>query len=113
VVGVGKGTKRLNDFLDCTKVRVGDVHVLGGPEPMLSRSTARHVCWDVRRTHTIARARAYVQRRGDTSRAKKLEDALVQFRGEIQQAPPMHVPSPFPRIPSLEPSDDVAQILRA
>jgi hypothetical protein len=22
VVGVGKGTKKLNDFLDCTKVRV-------------------------------------------------------------------------------------------
>jgi hypothetical protein len=24
VVGVGKGTKKLNDFLDCTKVRVVD-----------------------------------------------------------------------------------------
>jgi hypothetical protein len=39
VVGVGKGTKRLNDFLDCTKVRLGmrtyiDVlnrHCLGVP----------------------------------------------------------------------------------
>jgi hypothetical protein len=24
VVGIGKGTKKLNDFLDCTKVRVVD-----------------------------------------------------------------------------------------
>jgi len=87
VVGVGKGTKRLNDFLDCTKVRVGDVHVLGGPEPMLSRSTARHVCWDVRRTHTIARARAYVQRRGDTSRAKNLRTRLYSSAARSSRLP--------------------------
>ena len=45
VVGVGKGTKRLNDFLDCTKVRLGmctyaDVsneHYLGIPHDVFIR----------------------------------------------------------------------------
>lgn len=71
VVGVGKGTKRLNDFLDCTKVRVGYGYLLRRAEPTLSRNTARHVYWAVRRTRTIAKARAYVRRRGDTSHATK------------------------------------------
>ncbi|KAF8274376.1 pseudouridine synthase [Lactarius quietus] len=88
VVGVGKGTKRLNDFLDCTKEY---------------RTTCLLGCETDTYDSEGARIRTAPWRHVTR---EKLEDALVQFRGEIQQAPPMHVPSPFPRIPSLEPSDD-------
>lgn len=71
VVGVGKGTKRLNDFLNCTKEY---------------RTTCLLGCETDTYDSEGARVRTapwrYVTR-------DKVEDALVQFRGEIQQAPPI------------------------
>ncbi len=112
VVGVGKGTKRLNDFLDCTKVRVGYGYLRGRAEPTLSRSTARHVYWAVRQTRTIARAHAYAQRRGDTLRAIKLRTRLCSSAARSSSLPQCASqslpPSPAPPVsnPPTEPDDD-------
>jgi len=71
VVGVGKGTKRLNDFLDCTKEY---------------RTTCLLGCETDTYDSEGARIRTAPWRHVTR---EKLEDALVQFRGEIQQAPPI------------------------
>jgi len=71
VVGVGKGTKRLNDFLNCTKeyrttCLLGcETDTYDGEGARVRTAPWRHVTRD------------------------KVEDALAQFRGEIQQAPPI------------------------
>ncbi|KAI9459409.1 pseudouridine synthase [Lactarius psammicola] len=71
VVGVGKGTKRLNDFLDCAK-EYRTTCLLGCETDTYDSEGARV------RTATWK----HVTR-------DKVEDALMQFRGEIQQAPPI------------------------
>jgi len=71
VVGVGKGTKRLNDFLDCTKEY---------------RTTCLLGCETDSYDSEGARVRTAPWRHVTRD---KVEDALVQFRGEIQQAPPI------------------------
>ncbi|KAH8989172.1 pseudouridine synthase [Lactarius hatsudake] len=71
VVGVGKGTKRLNDFLDCTKEY---------------RTTCLLGCETDTYDSEGARVRTAPWRHVTRD---KVEDALVQFRGEIQQTPPI------------------------
>ncbi|KAI0064547.1 pseudouridine synthase [Artomyces pyxidatus] len=71
VVGVGKGTKRLNDFLDCSK-EYRTTCLLGCETDTYDSEGAR-----VR----VAPWRHVTQ--------EKVETALAKFRGEIQQAPPI------------------------
>ncbi|KAI0263345.1 pseudouridylate synthase 4 [Gloeopeniophorella convolvens] len=71
VVGVGKGTKRLNDFLDCAKEY---------------RTTCLLGCETDSYDSEGARVRTAPWRQVTR---EKVEDALAQFRGEIQQAPPI------------------------
>ncbi|KAH9066333.1 pseudouridine synthase [Lactarius vividus] len=71
VVGVGKGTKRLNDFLDCTKEY---------------RTTCLLGCETDTYDSEGARVRTAPWRHVTRD---KVEDTLVQFRGEIQQTPPI------------------------
>ncbi|KAH9071176.1 pseudouridine synthase [Lactarius deliciosus] len=71
VVGVGKGTKRLNDFLDCTK-EYRTTCLLGCETDTYDSEGAR------------VRTAPWRHVTRDT-----VEDALVQFRGEIQQTPPI------------------------
>ncbi|KAH9161334.1 pseudouridine synthase [Lactarius sanguifluus] len=71
VVGIGKGTKRLSDFLDCTKEY---------------RTTCLLGCETDTYDSEGARVRTAPWRHVTRD---KVEDALVQFRGEIQQTPPI------------------------
>jgi len=71
VVGVGKGTKKLGDFLDCTKEY---------------RTTCLLGCETDTYDSEGARVRTAPWRHVTR---EKVEDALAQFRGEIQQAPPI------------------------
>ncbi|KAH9009693.1 pseudouridine synthase [Lactarius hengduanensis] len=71
VVGVGKGTKRLNDFLDCTKEY---------------RTTCLLGCETDTYDSEGARVRTAPWRHVTRD---KVEDALGQFRGDIQQTPPI------------------------
>jgi len=71
VVGVGKGTKKLSDFLDCTKEY---------------RTTCLLGCETDTYDSEGARVRTAPWRHVTR---EKVEDALAQFRGEIQQAPPI------------------------
>jgi len=71
VLGVGKGTKKLNDFLDCAK-EYRTTCLLGCETDSYDSDGAgvRTAPW------------RHVTR-------EKVEDVLSQFRGEIQQAPPI------------------------
>ncbi|KAI9508315.1 pseudouridine synthase [Russula earlei] len=71
VVGVGKGTKKLSDFLDCTKEY---------------RTTCLLGCETDTYDSEGARVRTAPWRHVTR---EKVEDALSHFRGEIQQAPPI------------------------
>jgi len=83
VVGIGKGTKKLNDFLDCTKEY---------------RTTCLLGCETDTYDSEGARVRTAPWRHVTR---EKVEDALPQFRGEIQQTPPMYVRPFFEPNPSL------------
>ncbi|KAI0275894.1 pseudouridylate synthase 4 [Russula aff. rugulosa BPL654] len=71
VVGVGKGTKKLNDFLDCAKEY---------------RTTCLLGCETDSYDSDGARVRIAPWRHVTR---EKVEDALSQFRGNIQQTPPI------------------------
>lgn len=89
VVGVGKATKKLSDFLDCTKV-----------EQILFCGTVDDICHKEYRTTCLlgcetdtydsegARVRTAPWKHVDK---EKIEVALGQFTGEIEQVPPMCV----------------------
>ena len=75
MVGIGKGTKKLNEFLLCSKVRRRICYLY---QPLnMGRNTGRRLSSDARRTHTIARARKYDRRTGGTSHAKR---SKLRFR---------------------------------
>ena len=94
MVGVGKGTKRLNDFLDCTKVRVGCTYADCQTNVFQEyRTTCLLGCETDTYDSEGARVRNVPWRHVTRD---KVEDALVQFRGEIQQTPPMCVATPLP-----------------
>ncbi|KAH9993797.1 pseudouridylate synthase 4 [Russula vinacea] len=71
VIGVGKGTKKLNDFLDCAKEY---------------RTTCLLGCETDTYDSEGARVRTAPWRHVTR---ENVEDILSQFRGEIQQAPPI------------------------
>jgi tRNA pseudouridine55 synthase len=71
VVGVGKGTKKLNNFLDCAKEY---------------RTTCLLGCETDTYDSEGARVRTAPWRHVTR---ENVEDTLAQFRGEIQQAPPI------------------------
>ncbi|KAI0321654.1 pseudouridine synthase [Amylostereum chailletii] len=71
VVGVGRGTKRLNDFLDCSKEY---------------RTTCLLGCETDTYDSEGARVRTAPWRH---ITREKVENALSQFRGNIEQAPPI------------------------
>lgn len=71
VIGVGKGTKKLNEFLDCSKEY---------------RTTCLLGCETDSYDSEGARVRTAPWRHVTK---EKVESALEQFRGEIEQAPPI------------------------
>ncbi|KAI0306313.1 pseudouridylate synthase 4 [Multifurca ochricompacta] len=71
VVGVGKGTKKLNEFLDCAKEY---------------RTTCLLGCETDTYDSEGSRVRTAPWRHVTR---EKVEDALMQFRGKIQQEPPI------------------------
>jgi tRNA pseudouridine55 synthase len=56
VVGVGKGTKKLSDFLDCTKVPVLKTYFWAPWYLLLNRNTIPLVCSAAKQTHMIVKA---------------------------------------------------------
>jgi len=70
IVGVGKGTKHLNSFLECTKSY--EAVVLFGAA-----------------TDTYDAEGKVVKRAGYDITEEKVRDALAQFRGQIKQVPPI------------------------
>lgn len=63
VVGVGKGTKKLSQFLECTKVSPRVLSLLAFD---YCRNTKRPACWDVKLIHTMEQAQSFAEHRGNT-----------------------------------------------
>lgn len=58
VIGVNRGTKHLNQFLECSKVSFGSR--LSQSELMSPRSTRVWVCWERQRRRWIPRERSWL-----------------------------------------------------
>lgn len=71
VVGIGKGTKRLSEFLDCVKVdisfRASQFETVGN---YITRNIGQPLFLVARQIHMTARANVYEWLRTDTSREK-------------------------------------------
>jgi len=91
VVGVGKATKKLIEFLDCTKV------LAPFPIVVFAISNIYCVCQEYRTTCLLGCETDSYDSEGARVRLapwhhvskEKVENALDKFKGEIMQTPPM------------------------
>jgi tRNA pseudouridine55 synthase len=92
VIGVGKATKKLSEFLDCVKVRSASMNSMHGILNLMPvqeyRTTALLGC----ETDSFDSEGAVVRvAHWKHVTREKVEEALPTFRGDIQQKPPMYV----------------------
>jgi hypothetical protein len=86
VVGVGRGTKRLTEFLDCTKVSTKR-HTSKLTFNLTDRNIIPLVCWAARRTHMTMRVLESALRRGDMLHANRLNLSCLSFWARFNKHP--------------------------